>query len=178
MPPGYDHHGLERTAHYGDSGTRLRDLGPAASPRHHGAGSRCRVKAHTWSRRERERAAKRLMSQAFIEIRALAYTSRDEEEDPAHALERIRLLADACHNLPGAIGRRPPRPGDADPFIGPWRHPRERDWMAPRPGVGRHRHRLARRRTPTASSACPRRAAPASSRRHPPAPQPPRVHVS
>jgi hypothetical protein len=88
------------------------------------------ARRHTWSRRERERAAKRLMSQAFIEIRALAYTAKDEEEDPAGALERIRLLADACHNLPGVIGRRPPRPGDADPFIGPWRHPREHDWIA------------------------------------------------
>jgi hypothetical protein len=78
---------------------------------------------------ERERAAKRLMSQAFVEIRALAYTAEDEE-DPAGALERIRLLADACHNLPRVIGCRPPRPGDADPFIGPWRHPREHDWMA------------------------------------------------
>ena len=45
------------------------------------------------------------MSQAFIEIRALAsYTAKDEE-DPAGVLERIRLLADACHNLPGVIGR-------------------------------------------------------------------------
>jgi hypothetical protein len=69
------------------------------------------------------------MSQAFIEIRTLAYTAKDKE-DPADALERIRLLADACHNLPGVIGRRPPRPGDVDPFIGPWRHPREHNWMA------------------------------------------------
>jgi hypothetical protein len=61
------------------------------------------------------------MSQAFIEIRALAYTAKDKE-DPADALERIRLLADACRNLPGVTGRRPPHPGDVDPFIGPWRH--------------------------------------------------------
>jgi hypothetical protein len=87
------------------------------------------LRGRTWSRRERERAAKRLMSQAFIEIRALAYTAKDEE-DPAGALEHITLLADACHNLPGVIGRRLPRPGDADPFTGPWRHPREHDWMA------------------------------------------------
>jgi hypothetical protein len=59
----------------------------------------------------------------------LACTAKDEG-DPVGALERIRLLADACHNLPGVIGHRPPRPGDADPFIGPWRHPREHDWMA------------------------------------------------
>jgi hypothetical protein len=82
-----------------------------------------------WSRRERERAAKRLMSQAFMEIRALAYGA-EGTGDPAGALDRIRLLADACHNLPGAIGRRPPAPGEADPFVGPWRKPREHDWMA------------------------------------------------
>lgn len=80
------------------------------------------VRARRWNRREREQAAKRLMSQAFIEIRTLACTANDKE-DLADALERIRLLADACHNLPGVIGRRPPHPGDVDPFIGPWRHP-------------------------------------------------------
>lgn len=87
------------------------------------------VQGRSWDRRERERAAKRLMSQAFIEIRTLAHTAKDKE-DSADALERIRLLADTCHNLPGVIGRRPPRPGDADPFIGPWRNPREHNWMA------------------------------------------------
>lgn len=51
-------------------------------------------------------------------------------EGPTEALEQIRLLGDACHNLPGVIGRRPPAPGDIDPFIGPWRDPREHDWMA------------------------------------------------
>ncbi len=85
---------------------------------------------HRWNRRERELAAKRLMSMAFIEIRALAYTTREGREDPSEALEQIRLLADACHNLPGVIGRRPPAPGDIDPLIGPWRDPREHDWMA------------------------------------------------
>ena len=86
-------------------------------------------RARRWNRRERERAAKQLMSQAFMEIRTLAWTAKDKE-DPTDALERIRLLADACHNLPGVIGRRPPAPGDVDPFIGPWRNPREHDWMA------------------------------------------------
>ena len=57
------------------------------------------------------------MSQAFTEIRTLACTAKDKE-DPTDALERIRLLADACHNLPGVIGRRPPAPGEADPFTG------------------------------------------------------------
>ena len=57
---------------------------------------------------------------AFIEIRALAYTTREGREDPSEALEQIRLLADACHNLPGVIGRRPQA----------WRNPRKHDWMA------------------------------------------------
>lgn len=87
------------------------------------------ARGRRWNRRERERAAKQLMSQAFIEVRTLAYTAKDKE-DPTDALERIRLLADACHNLPGVIGRWPPRRGDVDPFIGPWRHPREHNWMA------------------------------------------------
>ena len=107
--------------------------GSAASGQLQAAGTAARVadeaRGRRWSRRERERAAKRLMSQAFIEIRALAHTAKDEE-DPGGTIERIRLLADACHNLPGVIGRPPPRPGGADPFIGPWRHPREHDWMA------------------------------------------------
>ena len=64
------------------------------------------VRARRWNRRERERTAKRLMSQAFIEIRAFAYTAKDKE-DLADALERVRLLADACHNLPGVIGSAP-----------------------------------------------------------------------
>lgn len=101
-----------------------------SKPRDSEASSAMNTKrARRWSRRERERAAKRLMSQALLEIRALAYTAKDKE-DPAEALERIRLLADACHNLPGVIGRRPPAPGEIDPFIGPWRHPHEHGWMA------------------------------------------------
>lgn len=67
---------------------------------------------------------------AFIEIRTLAYTTREGRADPSEALEQIRLLANACHNLPGVIGRRPPALGDVDPFIEPWRNPREHDWMA------------------------------------------------
>jgi hypothetical protein len=43
-------------------------------------------RARRWNRRERERAAKRLMSQAFMEIRALAWTAKDQD-DPADALE-------------------------------------------------------------------------------------------
>jgi len=86
-------------------------------------------RARRWNRRERERAARQLMSRAFIEIRALAYGTLGKE-GPAGALERIALLAGACHNLPGVIGRRPPAPGEADPFVGPWRNPREHDWMA------------------------------------------------
>lgn len=71
-----------------------------------------------WTTRERRRAARYLMRHAFLEIRYLA-RGPEREEDSAAALERIGLLADACHNLPGA--GRAPRRRDPDPFIGPWK---------------------------------------------------------
>lgn len=84
-----------------------------------------------WNRRERERAARKLMWFAFVEIRYLARGPKGTE-DPAAALERIGWLADACHNLPGVAGRRPSRWGDTDPFIGPWKssRPGQHAWMA------------------------------------------------
>jgi len=71
------------------------------------------------------------MSLAFIEIRYFARGPRGKE-DPAAALERIGWLADACHNLPGVAGRRPPRWGEPDPFVGPWKssNPDQHAWMA------------------------------------------------
>jgi hypothetical protein len=64
-----------------------------------------------------------------MEIRYLA-RGPEGKEDPTTALERIGLLADACHNLPGAGCA--PRRGDLDPFIGPWRSitTGEHAWMA------------------------------------------------
>lgn len=71
------------------------------------------------------------MATAFIEIRYLARGPKGKE-DPAAALERIGWLADACHNLPGVAGSRPPRWGETDAFIGPWKssNPDQHAWMA------------------------------------------------
>lgn len=82
-----------------------------------------------WTTRERRRAARYLMWHAFIEIRYLARAPKGKE-DPATALERIGLLADACHNLPGE--GRAPRRGDPDPFMGPWKSVTtgQHAWMA------------------------------------------------
>lgn len=56
------------------------------------------------------------MGTAFMEIRHLARGPAGRD-DPAAALERIGMIADACHNLPGA--GRVPQEGDLDPFVGP-----------------------------------------------------------
>jgi hypothetical protein len=75
-----------------------------------------------WNRRERERAAKYLMARGFVEIRNAAFNARNEE-DPSSKLAWIMELADICHDLPSVIGKPPPRPGDFDPFTGPWHSP-------------------------------------------------------
>lgn len=82
-----------------------------------------------WTRRQRERAAQSVMRHAFLEIRYLAKSSLGEE-GAAATLDRIGCLADACHNMPGA--GRPLRPGDPDPFIGPWKSatPGQHAWLA------------------------------------------------
>jgi hypothetical protein len=84
-----------------------------------------------WNRRQRERAAGYLMARGFVEIRYSAFRAKSEE-DPAARIEWVRVVADACHNLPGVIGKPPPRPGDVDPFIGPWKssNPALHAWMA------------------------------------------------
>jgi len=59
-----------------------------------------------------------VLSRGFTDIRTIAYKP-EIVGDPAAALERIRLIADACHNLPGAgPGRR--RDGRPDPFAWAW----------------------------------------------------------
>ncbi|GAA1649732.1 hypothetical protein ACFQY4_23270 [Catellatospora bangladeshensis] len=57
---------------------------------------------HREAEQDREVAAL-LSAQAFIEIRYLAYGARHlpEDQSPDKTLERIRFLADLCHNLPG-----------------------------------------------------------------------------
>ncbi len=53
-----------------------------------------------------------LAAKAFIEIRHLAGQTRRRSENghPDRDLERIRFLADLCHNLPGVARPRPWRP--------------------------------------------------------------------
>lgn len=58
-----------------------------------------------WTRRERDRAVAGVLSRGFTDIRTIAYRP-EIAGDPAAALERIRMIADACHNLPGAVVAR------------------------------------------------------------------------
>ncbi|TDC55567.1 hypothetical protein E1281_11935 [Actinomadura sp. KC345] len=53
-----------------------------------------------------------LAARAFLEIRYLAGDARRVSEDrsPEDDLERIRFLADVCHNMPGIAQPRPWRP--------------------------------------------------------------------
>lgn len=84
-----------------------------------------------WNRREREQAARLLIWDAFIDIRYHARGAKGRE-DPVAALERIAWLSDTCHNLAGVAGQRPPRRGELDPFVGPWKssNPDQHAWMA------------------------------------------------
>jgi len=83
-----------------------------------------------WTRRERERAATGVMSRGFAHIRTIAHEP-ELAGDSVAALERIRMIADACHNLPGSIGptRRDSSP---DPFAWAWQTASsdQREWLA------------------------------------------------
>lgn len=83
-----------------------------------------------WTRRDRSRAEIAVLSRGFIEIRTIAYKP-EVVGDPAAALERIRMIADACHNLPGAarVHRRGSHP---DPFAWAWQTASsdKREWLA------------------------------------------------
>jgi hypothetical protein len=70
------------------------------------------------------------MFRSYTDIRAIA-RNPERVGDPAAALARIRMIADACHNLPGAA--RPGRRGSGpDPFA--WARqtasPYRREWLA------------------------------------------------
>jgi hypothetical protein len=70
------------------------------------------------------------MFRGYIDIRTIAHNP-ERIGDPAAALERIRMIADACHNLPGAD--RPRRRGSRpDPFSWTWQtaSPDQREWLA------------------------------------------------
>lgn len=57
--------------------------------------------ARRWRRRERQRVVTELVRAALLEIRMLA-TNPDLSEHPDGHLAEIGLIADVCHNLPGA----------------------------------------------------------------------------
>lgn len=83
--------------------------------------------ARVWRRRTREYVKARLLSAALIEVRTLAYLPGTANH-PAGHLEQIRLIADACHNLPTAGGVR--RDG-FDPFVYLWQtvNAYQREWL-------------------------------------------------
>jgi len=82
-----------------------------------------------WTRRERERAATGVMSRGFADIRTIAHEP-ELAGDSVAALERIRMIADACHNLPGSIGPNR-QDGGPDPFAWAWQaaNSDQREWL-------------------------------------------------
>ena len=83
----------------------------------------------SWTRRERVLAESGVLSRDLIDIRTTAFRP-EIAGDPAAALERIRMIADACHNLPGAARRRR-RGSRRDPFVRTWQtaSPEAREWL-------------------------------------------------
>jgi hypothetical protein len=59
-----------------------------------------------------------LLRNALLQIRTMAYLRRDPADPTADYVERIRMIADVCHNLP-ALGRRRWRT-DIPPFLFMW----------------------------------------------------------
>jgi hypothetical protein len=82
-----------------------------------------------WTKREREDAVIGAISRGFIEIRTIAYKP-EIVGDPAAALKRIHMIANACHNLPG-VTRRSRRGKGPDPFAWAWdtASSDEREWF-------------------------------------------------
>lgn len=70
-----------------------------------------------WSRDQRRAAIAVLLSAAMIDIRALA-SRPDTSKHPDGHLTEIRLIADVCHNLPGADQPRPA--GEYDGLVWTW----------------------------------------------------------
>jgi hypothetical protein len=69
-------------------------------------------------RRERERAETGVLFRGFVDIRTIAHRP-EVAGDSAAALKRIGMIADACHNLPGAATWRR-RGSEPDPFAWAW----------------------------------------------------------
>lgn len=72
-----------------------------------------------WTRRERAHVANSLSRRALVEIRYLARHPESTEGIDA-ALARIAMIADPCHNLPGAGEVLPRSIYDLDPFVYLW----------------------------------------------------------
>lgn len=78
-----------------------------------------------WGRRNRERVVRRLLRNALLEIRMFA-ARPDDTDDP---FGRIHMIADVCHNLPGAVSAR--SDDGFDPFVYIWQtaKDRQRRWL-------------------------------------------------
>ncbi|GAB4106840.1 hypothetical protein GCM10028790_58590 [Micromonospora taraxaci] len=81
-----------------------------------------------WSHDQRRAAIAVLLSAAMIEIRALA-SRPDSSKHPDGHLVEIRLIADVCHNLPGADRPRPT--GEYDGLVYTWQSANDfqRSWL-------------------------------------------------
>src|SRR5262245_59847953 len=80
-------------------------------------GKETRTTGRAWSRATRQRAIDTLLRDAMIEIRALAYTPAMARHPDGNLVE-IGLIADVCHNLPGADEPRPV--GEYDALVWTW----------------------------------------------------------
>jgi hypothetical protein len=104
---------------------------PCLSP--NGEGYRSAVRLNRtpsggWSRDQRRAAITALLSAAMIEIRTLA-SRPDSSKHPDGHLAEIRLIADVCHNLPGADQPQPA--GEYDGLVWTWQTANDfqRSWL-------------------------------------------------
>lgn len=70
-----------------------------------------------WSRATRQQVIETLLRYAMVEIRALAYAPDMASHPDGHLVE-IGLIADVCHNLPGAAEPQPV--GEYDALVWTW----------------------------------------------------------
>lgn len=84
-----------------------------------------------WSRATRQRVVDALLRDAMIEIRTMAYTP-DMSRHPDGSSVEIGLIADVCHNLPGAYEPRPV--GEYDGLVWTWQraNPFQKAWLRSR----------------------------------------------
>jgi hypothetical protein len=80
-------------------------------------GKEKRTIGRPWSRATRQQTIDTLLRYAMVEIRTLAYTP-EAATHPDGNLVEIGLIADACHNLPGAHEPRPM--GEYDGLVWTW----------------------------------------------------------